>query len=891
SGVPGGETRGKAIPLAAVEQYQVLVGSYDVRQSGFTGGMLNVVTRSGTSEWRRSVYGFGRDDALLGQAVVDGVPVETDGYRRALAGFTIGGPFVPDRVHLFVAGEFERRSTPTTGLNIDQVDPLLARLSPDSAAEIQRILADDYAIDPGGFGVRTLQNPTDNIFARIDARLADRHRLVVRHNFARARIQTPPNREPSGAYDFGSLATERTSRTNATTVQWFATLGEVVANEFVMNLQTGRSETVPLEADAPLIEVDVASAFADGNVRRRIRAGSDLFAHANELDQAVVQLRNDVSFSLDDHRLTLGAAMDYVRIRRLLFPGSSGRYVYDSLEALRDNRPSLYERNVLLPAAEDAEVAFDVMQPGAFIQDEWSAADGLSLLFGLRLDVPMLVESPFENAYARGALGISTSEVPGAHVLISPRFGFNWRPDHGATQIRGGAGVMSGQPPFAWISNAFANAGVYTRFLSCEGDAAPAYSLSRLSPKTCVGQTPDDEPYLPRAINYLDPDFRFPQDFRASFAVDRRLPFDFAATVEGVYTRSLGSVELEDVNLGPPVEFADPEEGYTLGFGNRHHFGTPTVDGFAVRRRHDRFGPVIRIGNGSGSYSYALSAELRRTIREGITLRAGYAYARSGDAQTLISPDITANFGLTPVRGDPVRPPLRPSLYDRPHKLSLAASANVPNRLGAGQLSVLYVAQSGRPYSYVYDGDANGDGYPGHGTTLEANNDLIYVPIRPLAPPFPEGPIGVRLLFSELVELDPCLQRARGDIVMRNGCRGPASHRVDLRFLQPVRLGDRTLELVADVSNVLNLLNGDWGLVHRTAPVVPLLRITGRVDDDVDDVTSTESTVEPDDPLAVNWVGPVERDPETGEMRARLPHTLAIPESQWQIQLGVRLEF
>ncbi|MFW6202140.1 MAG: TonB-dependent receptor domain-containing protein, partial [Gemmatimonadota bacterium] len=778
-----------------------------------------------------------------------------------------------------------------TGLNIDQADPLLARLSPDSAAEIQRILSDDYAVDPGGFGVRMLENPTDNIFARIDARIDDRHRLVVRHNFARARIQTPPNREPADAYDFGSLATERMSRTNATTVQWFATLGEDVANEFVMNVQTGRSETVPLLADDPLIEVDVASAFEGGNVRRRIRVGGDLFAHANELDQSVVQLRNDVGFSLDDHRLTVGAAMDYVRIRRLLFPGSAGRYVYDSVAALRENRPSLYERNVLLPAAEDAEVAFDVMQPGAFLQDEWSAADGLSLLFGLRLDVPMLIESPFENAYARGALGISTSEAPGAHLLISPRFGFNWRPDDGATQIRGGAGVMSGRPPFAWISNAFANAGVYTRFLSCEGDAAPAYSLSRLSPKTCVGQTPDDEPYLPRAINYLDPDFRFPQDFRASFAVDRRLPFDFAATVEGVYTRSLGSVELEDVNLGPPVEFADPEEGYTLGFGNRHHFGTPTVDGFAVRRRHDRFGPVIRIGNGSGSYSYALSAELRRTIREGITLRAGYAYARSGDAQTLISPDITANFGLTPVRGDPVRPPLRPSLYDRPHKLSLAASANVPNRLGAGQLSVLYVAQSGRPYSYVYDGDANGDGYPGHGTTLEANNDLIYVPIRPFAPPFPEGPTGTRVLLSQLIDLDPCLAEARGDIVMRNACRGPASHRVDLRLRQPLALGDNTLELVADVSNVLNLLNDDWGLVHRTAPVVPLLRMIGRVADGGDGADTTEFTVQPDDPLAVTWVGPVERDPETGEVRARLPHTLAIPESQWQIQLGARFEF
>lgn len=875
TGVPGGEAGARPIPLSAIEQFQVVVAPYDVRLSGFTGGLMNAVTRTGTNEWRAEVFGHFRDHRLMGELSVDDAPVPTREFGRTHAGVTLGGPIRADRAHVFLAYETEQSRTPVGGHHIGASDPFRIQVHPDSADRLGRILRDVHGADAGTAGPLSLSSPRHNFFTRFDVRPNATHRLVAQYAFIDAARELAPNREPFDEYEFSSTGTRVTSGTHAATLQWFAEPGGRLSSEVQLNIQRTRSRNEAL-SDLPLIEVDVVSEFGDGTLRRRIRTGAEYFAHLDEAEQSAYQLSTDLKLAAGDHSFVVGAAVERVAVAHRLLPGSRGRYVFDNLPALEEGHASYYERTLLLPGQADATAEVSLTQVAGYVQHEWYAGGGLTLHSGVRLDVPMLGDRPEANPLVREAFGVGTDDVPLRHLLASPRFGFNWRPDFDPnTQLRGGIGIFTGRPPLVWLANAYGNTGLRFARLRCVGSYAPEVRLND-PPATCA-----DGRWLehtaPPTVVILDSGLRFPQELRGSIALDRQLPLGLAATVEAVYTRATRQIEVREINLTAPIE-DPPLRGYGPGLGDRDFFGFPTIDGFAVRRADPRFGPVIRLENATGNYSYALTAELRRSFGTSIGARLAYAYSRSGDRQSLVSTDAAANVGLTP--GGPGELPLRPSVFDQPHKVTASTLVRLPTTLAGGTVTLSYVGQSGRPYSYVYLGDANGDGYPGDGRALDGHNDLIYVPLHMVDVVM--SPASTRLLEA-MIASDPCLERFRGMVLPRNHCRLPWSHRLDLRIAQPVSVGGMSVEWVADVANLLNLINGDWGRARQIAPVVPLLDI-GRQAAGLDGLS-------PDDPILIRYAGPTRRDPSTGSIAAGTPWTPAIPESQWQIQLGLRVAF
>ena len=912
TGVAGGQARGRVIPLAAIEELQVLAAPYDVRQSGFTGGVLNAVTRTGSNDFRGSAFGFFRNDALVGDAVIGGRSRAPGKMENVFAGFDAGGPIARDRLHFFVAGEFERREHPPDGFTVGLDEIVRTKLDPDSVARVSSILS-GYGVDAGDAGPYALKNELANMFARIDARPSANHSLMLRYNLAYAADDPATNRLAGDAYEMSSSGTRIESRSQSIGAQWLSTPNPRWSNDLMVNLQFLRDRETA-NSLYPRIEVDLQGGVAGAGFRRELRAGSNYSGPDGELDQNILQISNALTLSFGDHHLTFGAAFDRFSIRRDYLPGGLGSYFFRSMDDLEANVPLEYVIHV--PLAEDAGTArFAVDQLSAFVQEETRIGERLNVRLGLRMDVPFMPDAPAHNPAVEDWFGLNTSKLPGGTVQFSPRAGFNLGlgADRG-TQIRGGAGLFTGRPPFAWLANAYQNTGLSSVFVTCrrrnigvpDPEIVPAFDPGTPPPTTCADGSSGTFG-LPM-VTAFDQRFRFPRDFKTSLAIDHRLPMGFVLSLEGIYTRAVNQISFEDVNIGIPVVESERTEanGYTYGFGysRREVFATPGAGSeyvdpppgsppvprepiFIPRRRNSSFGQVIKIGDGARNFSYALSARLRKRFGDRLSVDVGYAFNRSADVRSLASLDAIQNFGFTAVEKDPNNPTRQASLFDRPHRLVASATASLPGLLGGGRFSLLYVGQAGRPYSYVYADDINGDTYPGFGRALDLANDLIFVTDGALD--FPGGRTPVSgLLFEQLVAQEPCLERSRLRIMHRNSCRTPWSHELDFRFSQPLPLGGADVTLTLDVLNVLNLINREWGHVQTVNPVVRLLSVKDR-DQESDPSFGGIFPVDPN-PLRARYAGPLETGDEGG-IRAAVPYVPRVGASQWQAQIGVAVRF
>ncbi len=862
--IAGGRAGARVIPLEAVEQFQVEVAPFDIRQSGFTGGALNAVTKSGTNEFETSAFGFYRGSGLVGELVIDDVSTVPE-LSTARAGFTAGGPIRRDRAHFFIAGEWERVREPPSGFHVGESDPFRLSLVPDSVARMRSLLQ-QLGADPGTSASFSLENQLANLFARVDWKLGDRHDAMLRYSFASADDDPDPNRLPDAAYEFSSGGSEIRSRSHSAVARLVSSLGNRISNEFAANVQF-LSDNETARSAFSQVEVSVDGKVGDHWVTRDVRAGADFFAQDNGLEQRIIQLSNNLSYDVGTHQLLFGAAGTWFNFDRRFVPGALGSYEFHSLEDLALNRPDRYE--VTIPLTDQgAAPTFGVRELALYAQDEWEAHDRLTLRAGARVDIPTFAGRPEANEELERELGIDVSRLPDNRLNYSVRAGLNWRPFEG-TQLRGGTGVFSGRPAFSWLANAFQNNGLAVTTILCRGDQAPAFDPSGPTPTECVGGSGLGE--SPPIINYFDPDFRFPQDWRTTFAVDQRLPGGVVLSASWISNIALRQIFITNENLSPEPHPGGPEDGF--GFGLRDVWGSPVTGNdeqlWVGGRISDLFGPVLRVGNRDGNYSYAATMELRKDFGSALALRAGYSLTRSANLQDLLSIDVTSNYATTPIGRHPNEPVSQRSRFDRPHKVVASARTRLLPRLGGTEVSMMYVGQSGVPYSYVYDGDLNGDGFNGPRAARLAN-DLIYIPRASRELP---SLIVSQILWEGFLQEEECLREQWARILARNTCHTPWSHRLDLRVSQTVEVRTFKADLTLDMLNVLNFLNPSWGVVQVANPVVQLFRVRR----------------DPDDGLRARYIGALRRDRETGRVRAARPFAPEVPTSQWRAQLGVRV--
>ncbi len=858
SGTPGGQAGTRPITLEAIQELQVVLAPYDVRQGGFTGAGINAVTKSGTNRFTGTASFFTRDQELVGryrfqQADTSALSPEYSNFNETNYGASLGGPIIRNKVHFFVAGERTDRDAPTgfvAGQQSSISDPLANRIA--------QILGTQYGYDPGTVGEVKLGRESTNIFGRLDFNLSPNQRLTIRNNYVDAFDDNLSRR--NDLYQLGNTAYAFTSRTNSTVGQLNSTFGSNLSNELRVNYTTIRDKRDPGASTLPFVRVGAGGT-------NFVVAGPENSSVANALDQNLIEITNDLTLSAGAHRITLGTHNEFFDFSNLFAQNIYGNYRFADTTALKAGIPNQYQFTYLNPANPNANerAAFSVQQLSGYLQDQWEARDNLTITAGLRLDATRFPDQPAQNDTVLKYYGRSTSSVGGEEIQFSPRLGFNWDvAGDQVTQLRGGVGLFSGRTPYVWVSNAYGNTGLdYVRF-TCNAGVPAFTTVAASQPRACTGATS----VTPNEINTIDPDFKLPQVFRASMGLDRRLPGDFVVTFEGLYNQSLSDPVYRNLAVRTDTLTGPASTGGFVEGRPRYARRFPTAS-LPASSGLRNLGEVYDVYNTDENYTYSLTGQIQKNFARGLDLRLAYTYSQAEDVNPLRSSTASSNFVFNLADANPNDPQLRPSDWLVEHRILASGTWNAQFiRRAPTEISFIYEGESGRPYSYRYDGDVNGDN--------ATSNDLIYVPrsisevrFQAASGTQPVTPEQSWANLNQFIESVECLREARGRVLERNECRQPWFNRVDVRVAQTVpTISNQRVQLTLDVLNFANLLNRSWGvneIVNNQSD--PLLRVNNNTPDNN---------------------GRVELSPFTAGRQVFQQSNLG---SRYQIQLGARYLF
>ncbi len=815
TGTPGGQVSERPISLEAVKDFQILIAPFDVRQGGFTGGLVNAITKSGTNQFHGDFFGYGQNQSL-DRKTVDRGPLGTDvlnTFHEYQYGGTVGGPIIKDRLQFFAAVDLKSRASPFTGYlqGIDSVDKAAFGVTVAQADSVAT-WSKANLVDPGAVGQVTDHTPDHDIFVKLNGQLNAKSQLEVSFNHVTASdgslIRSSSFSGYRSGYELGNAGYQINNTTQTARVRYNVALGSRYTNELLLGYQKIDDLRNP-GMNTPLIFVGTGSAVA---------IGAERFSQGNVLKQKNYEVTDNLTIASGHHLFTVGTHNEFFQFYNNFFPGSYGVWGFASAADLYAGTPNHYE--IALPLRPGGPLSqFKVNQFGGYLQDVWSTTPKLNLTYGIRLDAPMLPNKPdanptlaavqFTHYTDDGSHGTGSTDV--VHTsdfstapLWSPRFGFNYDVNGDrSTLIRGGLGIFSGNPPYVWVSNAYANSGLTQETLTCSGAAVPTFTTNLASqPTSCASGGPPSPP-VP-SIVFFDHGFKFPQTLRGALGMDKQLGWGTVLTIDLLYTRTLNQFYLNDVNI-QGVQSKETGEGGRLLYGVA---GTPNGSGIAstirVQRISTAFADVIRQSNSSGDNSYSGTLQLDKRFTGGVAFDAGYTYSKTKDRECLTSSISNSNLRFAVLQGPLDNRPLATSCFDVPNKIALSGVFNIP--LGF-QASLIYTGVSSTPFTYVVNNDANGDGLGG--------NDPIYVP-RDSADITLKNPSDWATL-SKYINSDPCLVKARGTVMERNSCRGPFQSYLNARLTKIFpTVNGQSLEVSLDIFNLPNLLNKSWGVIKYT---------------------------------------------------------------------------
>jgi len=912
-GVPGGGANGKVISLDAVKEFRVMFTPSDVRQGNFTGMLVNAVTRNGTNEFHGgATFTYRSNEDVAGFDLV-GQDLRASKFDVKQYGFYVGGPIIRDRLHFFVAPEFQHRTQPATGpyyLNGQGFNSPAVEL--DSLTRIATFMKTNYGFDVGSTGPVDIDNPLTNLFGRVDFQISPTHRLVVReiinHNdldaFSRniGTYQTSPLNQNSG-FRFSSNEFTGVSTNTSTGAQLYSNLPGGKSNELLLGYTTIKDQR-----DVPITAPEVGVGVNEGGTVRAVTFGTEQFSPNNLLKQKIFEAVDNFTIPAGAHTITVGGRFDHTHIFNNFAQGTFGVYNFPTIAALEASAPNGYVIGYANSRRDsDIPADFNVQVYSLYAQDQWAVTDRLTVTAGLRADIPRMLDKPTQNDTLTNALAaaglpdVRTGVAPKTVPLVSPRLGFNFdATGDNRNQIRGSVGIYTGPPPYILLGNAYANTGLGLVRLSCTGAATPAFTLnvSQL-PTACAGQpAPAPGQAGTVGVNINDRNFKFPQYFGVSAGFDRQLPFNTVLTVEGLYRKAINGVLIRDANIkGPRMVGGQPytdRDGRVLYADTMTNVTGPSPS-VAVTNNNQRWITTLRgaaftegimeVTNQSKDFNYSISAQLNRRFSDRLEATVAYTYIKSEDVQSFTSDRAISNWRnsrqLSVSHDDLIT---TTSVFSRPHRLVAYGTYSLPWAGTSTDLTLYFERTSGVPLTYVANGDLNGD--------LFAGNDPIYVPRDATDPAEIQIGTGVdgafvqnaaaAQAFNRFISAQPCLDKQRGHIMERNSCRSPAQSRLDVSLRQSLpsyRGHDLALQL--DFFNFLNFLNKDWGqiklpTINPSFSQQAALTVTGR---NSGPLSQSISTFTFDNKLYNTTTG----DPKPFEGRTT--------SSVYQIQLTLRYSF
>jgi hypothetical protein len=913
----GGQASAQPVSLDAIDQIQVSLAPYDVRQGSFTGAGINAVTRSGSNKFSASVYDYYRNQDFVGKKV-GSYEAAYPNFRLNNVGFRFGGPIIKDKLFFFVNAEQEKRTDPPSG-NYTATRAGVAsgpQTSQANAADLDalsRFLVERYNYNPGAYENYSLRSNSYKATVKLDWNINNNNHFNIKYNYLKSYADVNPSSSGGSiggsraetAFGLPFLSSYYTINNNLNSViaELNSTLG---GGKYSNNLTAGyignRDYREYTSGNSPFPMVDIGNQVGlttAASTNSGVRAGngfttfgSELYTAFNVLNSDIYQFGDNFTAFLGKHNVTVGTYNELYKFSNGYAPNYYGTYQYNSLEDFYASAGYSYNRATSAYTANPAGTALigparyalqystqasfpyavtKAAQLGFYVQDEYSPRSNLKITLGLRGDIPIIFSDIDRNIAVSGAatdgngagagaltfrdgIQFSTSQLPERKLLFSPRIGFNWDVhDDKKTQVRGGTGIFTGRVPFVWISNQAGNNGVQFNSVDASGSGATgATYLNSAGVRAPYAFSPDVNAYRPTAgsgstsysLAVTDKKFKFPQVWRSNLAIDQVLPGGIVATLEGLYTKDLNAMYIQNIDLPNTTVRAAPV-GTTTGGDQRPIFYTvnPTT-GVVTTTKNNRIynpsaptvaNPVITdaelLTNTSLGYSYSVTGQLQKSFSNGLYAMLAYTYSDSRSVNDGNSSVAYSNWSARQISGDPNANVLSYSQWLTQHRIiaSLSYRHEYLGHLGT-TLSMFYDGEPTGRFSYVYNGDMNGDGV--------TNNDLMYIPRTQSEinlSPITTTVNGSAVVYSaaqqwtdlnNFISQDKYLSKHRGEYAERNGASFPWQHRIDVKLIQDVftNIGENrnTLQFSVDVFNIGNLLNRNWGAFPTTFKNNPL---------------------------------------------------------------------
>lgn len=809
---PGGQTSSQPVSLDAIDQIQVSNAPYDVTQSGFTGASVNAVTKSGTNEFKGTVYGFFRNDDLTG-GKINGDDVFKTGLEQTQYGLSIGGPIVKDKLFFFV--NFEKDDL--TELGTDGFVPNRG----SGGANESRVLASDFELvddllrqvvvgqdasgnnifyDPGAYeGFNFDQESTKGII-KLDWNINDKNRLAVIYNFLNAIKGKPANRNAiafrgpdTSVLQFQNAGYEINNNIQSVQVELNSTLEDNVTNKLQVGYTHFDDFRTPFSSPAPSIQILDATGSSS-----YIIAGHEPFSINNRLDQKVFQLTNNMNIFKGNHTYTIGFSFEKFQFDNSFNLGAYGAQgVFFPTTTITDF-PNFASSGALQTAFNDAISSSNSLEangtgnPGGwslaetnvgqlsfYLQDEWNATEDLKLTYGIRFDKPLYFDTKrkiAENIARKGGVTgtyipsieyfnpdtdepilLDSEKLPTTKWLVSPRVGFNWDVKSDKTlQLRGGTGLFTGRFPFVWLGN------------QVQGVDFFFYQL-------------------------VDPNFQWPQVWRTNLGLDKRFDNDVILTADLSYTKDLNAAHVQNWGLNSP--------GATLsGVDNR-----PTYTNDDKSQIFGGSTNAYVFTNSDQGRIFNASVKAQKTWDNGLYAMLAYNYLNAKEVNS-IDAEITGDaFAGNAVVGNANTDVLSYSRYGDTNRFIGVISKEF--KTGTTVSTFFEYAQGGR-FNYIYGGDINNDG--------SSINDLLYIPTAGEIGQMNFSGAGQAEAFETFIQQDDYLKGRRGQYAERYAAVAPWRSSWDVKVLQDIKLNDKNkFQVSVDVLNIGNLINSKWGVIEQ----------------------------------------------------------------------------
>jgi len=807
---PGGQTNAQPVSLDAIDQIQVSTAPYDVTQSGFTGASVNAVTKSGSNEFKGTVYGFYRNEDMTGSKI-KGEDIFVPSLTQEQTGFSVGGPIIKNKLFFFANYEEDKRTDlgqswlPNRGTGAINESVVLES---DLMAVQGALSALGY--DTGSYeGFTHDANSSKGIF-KLDWNVNDNNQLAIIYNWLDASKDKPAHptalgfRGPNAStLQFENSGYQINNKLNSLQVELNSRLAGNVSNKMQFGYTVFEDFRNPMSTPAPAITIQ------NGQGQNYIIAGHEPFSINNVLDQTVLQFSNNMTFTKANHTYTVGFSFEKFEFDNSFnlgtfgygnangYVGAFGSFpsVDSFLEASNNGLISeaLANAQNVQDAGNWALAETNVGQLAFYLQDEWDVNDNFKLTYGVRFDKPLFFDTadkaqdvidgttdyfpeiPYVNPNTGQVEQLSNTQMPSSDWLVSPRVGFNYDVNGDSTfQLRGGSGLFTGRFPFVWLGNQVGNPNFWFQ-------------------------------------QNVDPDYKFPQVWRTNLGIDHKYDNGLIVTADLSYTKDFNGAHVQNWGLTPP-------SGTLQGVDSRPIYTSAdhVVGAFGSQANAYVF------TNSDKGRIWNASLKAQKTFNNGLYAMLAYSYLDSKDVNS-IEAEITGDaFAFNPVVGDANADELSYSRYGDTHRIIGVLSKNwtygSSDQWSTSISSFFEISQGGR-FSYTYGGDINGDGNGG--------NDLIYVPTSSEVNQMNFSGAGEAAAYDAFIAQDDYLSGRRGDYAERYGAVSPWTTRVDLKLLQDYKIKvsenkTNTIQFSIDILNAGNMVNSNWGLVQQPNSVQPI---------------------------------------------------------------------